>query len=210
MFFFHSLSRLNFTQLNMCQLGEVPLTLQEAILQINPACWLKRPFRRARHCSSIHFGLGIPRNSQRAKGTKYIYGYYTHLLPELQEQLLTYIRSVAPEIQYSSIILNKYERGDRIAAHVDGNIFPMQFCGRFGSVKGAELCAGGVRVGNGCFLMNTNFPHEVSECEAGVRFSIAIFMKRDAVALVGWPVFAQLALWGYPVHLFALLLLLLL
>ena len=134
------------------------------------------------------------------------------MLPELQAQLLGYIRSVAPEIHFSSIILNKYEKGDRIATHVDGNIFPIQFCGRFGEAKGAELCTMEGRVVNGCFLMNNNFPHEVSECEAGVRFSIVTFMKRDAVALVDWPVFARLGLWGYPVHqsLLALFLLLLL
>ena len=66
------------------------------------------------------------------------------------------------------------------------------------------------RVVNGCFLMNNNLPHEVSECEAGVRFSIVTFMKRDAVARVDWPVFARLGLWGYPVHLTLLALLLLL
>ena len=194
----------------MRQLGELPMALQEAIAQINPAYWLKRPWRRARHCNSIHFGLGIPRNINRAKGSKYIYGKYTHLLPELQSQLLGYIRSVAPEIHFSSIILNKYEKGDRIATHDDGNIFPIQFCGRFGDAKGAELCTMEGRVVNGCFLMNNNLPHEVSECEAGVRFSIVTFMKRDAVARVDWPVFARLGFWGYPVHLTLLALLLLL
>ena len=131
-------------------------------------------------------------------------------MPELQQQLLSYIRSVAPEIHFSSVILNKYERGDRMAAHVDGNIFPQQFCGRFGVAEGAELCVGRVRVGNGVFVMNTNIPHEVSRCEAGVRFSIVTFMKRDSVKLVRWPVFMQLGLWGFPVHLPLLTLLVLL
>ena len=189
---------------------QLPPPLQHAIVNINPAFWLKRAFRRTRHCSNIHFGLGIPRNILRAKGSKYIYGKYTHLLPELQQQLLSYIRSVAPEIHFSSVILNKYERGDRIAAHVDGNIFPQQFCGRFGVAEGAELCVGRVRVGNGVFVMNTNIPHEVSRCEAGVRFSIVTFMKRDSVKLVRWPVFMQLGLWGFPVHLPLLTLLVLL
>ena len=189
---------------------EVPPPLQHTIVNINPACWLKRAFRRYRRCSSIHFGLGIPRNILRAKGSKYIYGKYTHLLPELQQQLLSYIRSVAPEIHFSSVILNKYERGDRIAAHVDGNIFPQQFCGRFGAAEGAELCFGRVRVGNGVFVMNTNIPHEVSRCETGVRFSIVTFMKRDSVSLVQWHVFAQLGLRGFLVRLSLLTLLLLL
>ena len=64
----------------------------------------------------------------------------------VKQKLLNYIRSVAPEIQFSSIILKKYERGDQMGAHVDGNIFPTQFCGRFGAADGAELCVGWVRV----------------------------------------------------------------
>ena len=62
--------------------------------------------------------------------------------------------------------------------HVDGNIFPMQISIRFGDAVGAELCSQGVMVGNGVFLMDTNVPHAVSQCEAGVRYSIVTSIKK--------------------------------
>ena len=131
-------------------------------------------------------GLGIPRNPQRARGLKFCFGRLSHLLPELQQQLLTYIRAVAPDIRFSNIILNRFEVGDRMGCHEDGNIFPMQLTIRFGDAVGAELCSQGVSVGNGVFLMNSNAPHSVSQCEAGIRYSIVTYIKKNAVVLADW------------------------
>jgi hypothetical protein len=184
---------------------EFPQTLQDAIKNLNPAFWLRRACSKYRRCSSIHFGLGIPRNLRRAKGLKYVFGKYTHLLPELQAQLLTFIRAVAPDIQFSSIILNRFEPGDLMGRHVDGNIFPTQISIRFGDAVGAELCVCGRRVGNGCYIMNTNLPHEVSRCEQGVRFSIVTYIKKDACILTNWKAVHTLGLWGFPVQALAFL-----
>ena len=63
-----------------------------------------------------------------------------------------------------SIVINKFEVGDRMGAHVDGSLLPWHFCARFGDAVGAELCIGGARFSNGAFLTNTNIPREVSEC----------------------------------------------
>ena len=184
---------------------ELPQELQDTIKNLNPAFWLKRACSKYRRCSSIHFGLGIPRNLLRAKGTKYVFGKYTHILPELQAQLLTFIRALAPDIQFSSIILNRFDPGDCMGQHIDGNIFDTQISIRFGDAVGAELCAGGQRVGNGCFLMNTNLPHEVSVCEHGVRYSIVTYIKKDACILTTWKTIHMLGVWGFPVQALAFL-----
>jgi len=184
---------------------ELPQDLQNTIKNLNPAFWLKRARRRFRCCSSIHFGLGIPRNILRAKGLKYVFGKYTHILPELQSQLLAFINEVAPDIQFSSIILNRFDPGDRMGQHIDGNIFDTQISIRFGDAVGAELCACGQRVGNGCFLMNTNLPHEVSLCEQGVRYSIVTYIKKDACVLSSWKAVQTLGDWGFPVQVLAFL-----
>ena len=184
---------------------EIPQELQNTIKNLNPAFWLKRACSKYRRCSSIHFGLGIPRNLLRANGTKYVFGKYTHILPELQAQLLSFIRAVAPDIQFSSIILNRFDPGDRMGQHIDGNIFDTQISIRFGDAVGAELCAGGQLVGNGCFLMNTNLPHEVSMCEQGVRYSIVTYIKKDACILTSWKMVHMLGCWGFPVQALAFL-----
>ena len=131
------------------RLDDVPPFIEEAVKAIKPSLWLKRACSKYRRCSSLHMGLGIPRNLQRARGLKFCFGRLSHLLPELQQQLLDYIRTVA-DIQFSSIILNRFEVGDSMGCHEDGNIFPMQLTIRFGDAVGAELCSQGVSVGNRC------------------------------------------------------------
>ena len=184
---------------------EPPQYLQEAITSLKPSFWLKRACSRYRRCSSIHFGLGVERNLQRARGGKYVFGKYSHIVPEVQAQLLAYIKSVAPNVQFSSIILNRFDPGDRMGKHVDGNIFPLQISIRFGEAVGAELCTGDQRLGGGVFLMDTTIPHEVSLCEAGVRYSIVTFCKESAVKLVDLRHINTLHQWGYPVQILILL-----
>ena len=45
-----------------------------------------------------------------------MYGRYSKILPELQAKLSTYIRTVAPNIQFTSIVINKFDVGDRMGA----------------------------------------------------------------------------------------------
>ena len=185
----------------------LPNDLQKAIRDINPSYWLKRACSRYRRNSSINMGLGTQRNISRKR--KFMYGRYSKILPELQTQLLAYIRTVAPNIQFTSIIINKFEVGDRMGEHVDGSMLPWHFCARFGQAVGAELCIGDDRYANGVFLTNTNHPHQVSKCVAGTRFSIVTYIRLDSVVLVDSPTLNQLFVWGYPVQYLALLHLLL-
>ena len=187
------------------RLDDVPPFIEEAVKAIKPSLWLKRACSKYRRCSSLHMGLGIPRNLQRARGLKFCFGRLSHLLPELQQQLLDYVRGIAPHIQFSSIILNRFEVGDSMGCHEDGNIFPMQLTIRFGDAVGAQLCTQGGSVGNGVFLMNSNAPHSVSRCEAGVRYSIVTYIKNDAVVLADWRTIRTLSQWGFPVQCLALL-----
>ena len=186
---------------------EVPQEIQEAIQAIKPSYWLKRACSRYRRNSSLHLGLGIQRNISRKR--RFMFARYSKILPELQAQLLTYIRTMAPNIQFTSIIINKFEVGDHMKEHVDGSLLPIHFCARFGQAVGAELCIGDDRYANGVFLTNTNLPHSVSECVAGTRFSIVTYIRLDSVVLVNAPTLNQLFAWGYPVESLALLHLLL-
>ena len=109
----------------------LPKDLQEAIKAIKPSQWIKRACSRYRRNSSINMGLGTQRHISRKR--KFMYGRCSKTLPELQSKLLAYIRSVAPNIQFTPIIINKFEEGDRIGEHVDGSLLPWHFCARFGN-----------------------------------------------------------------------------
>ena len=150
----------------------LPKDLQKAIRDIKPSYWLKRACSRYRRNSSLHLGLGIQRNISRKR--RFMFARYSKILPELQTQLLAYIRTVVPNIQFTSIIINKFEVGDRMGEHVDGSLLPIHFCARFGQALGAELCIGGDRHANGRSLFtNKKLPHTVSECVEGTRFLIS-------------------------------------
>ena len=185
----------------------LPKDLQEAIKAINPSHWIKRACSRYRRNSSINMGLGTQRNISRKR--KFMYGRCSKTLPELQDKLLTYIRTMAPNIQFTSIIINKFEEGDRMGEHVDDSLLPWHFCARFGQAVGAELCIGDDRYANGVFLTNTNLPHQVSECVAGTRYSIITYIRLDSVVLVGPPSLNKLFECGDAVESLALLHLLL-
>ena len=90
----------------------LPKDLQEAIKAIKPSYWLKRACSRYRRNSSLHLRLGLQRNISRKR--KFMFARYSKILPELQTQLLAYIRTVAPNIQLTSITINKFDVGDRI------------------------------------------------------------------------------------------------
>ena len=87
--------------------AEVPQHIREAITAIKATCWLKRACSRYRRCSSLHMGLGIPRNICRKKPL--MFGRFSLQMPELQQDLVNWIRSIS-DIDFCSIILNKYER----------------------------------------------------------------------------------------------------
>ena len=91
---------------------EVPQDLQEAIKAIKSSYWLKRACSRYRRSSSLHLGLGIQRHISRKP--RFMFARYSKILPELQAKLLTYIRSVASNIQFASIIINKFDVGDHM------------------------------------------------------------------------------------------------
>ena len=92
-----------------------------------------------------------------------------------------------------------------MGCHEDGNVFPMQLTIRFGDAVGAELRSQGGSVRNGVFLMDSNAPHSVSQCEAGVRYSIVTYIKKDAVALADWHTIRTLSPWVFPVQCLPLL-----
>ena len=127
-------------------------------------------------------------------------------MPELQQELLDFIRSIS-DLEFSSIILNKYEAGDRMGEHVDGNTSAIQLSARFGNATGAELRVGDLKVGSGVFLMDTNVPHEVLVCKSGVMYSIVTYVKKDAMCLANPFVLARLCSWGFPLKYHCLILL---
>ena len=149
---------------------EIPDSIKNKVKSLNPSCWLKRHCSRYRKCSSLHFGLGIPRSLQR----NFYFGQFSHRMPELQQGLLDFIRSIS-DLEFSSIILNKYEPGDRMGEHIDWNTSAIQLSARFGNATGAELRIGNLKFGSGVFLMDTNVPHEVLVCKSGVMYKSVCF-----------------------------------
>ena len=157
---------------------EIPQRLKDQILAVKPTCWLKRVCSRYRKCSSMHFGLGIPRNISRKQ--RMMFGRFSREMPELQQELVNWIRSVC-DIDFCSIILNKYEPGDSMGVHSDGNLLPIQLSARFGvNAVGGELCVGEEKVGEGVFIMNANDLHWVEKLQKGTMYSIITYIKRDS------------------------------
>ena len=180
--------------------AEVPERLQATILSIKPAVWLRKvAFKRYRKCSSLHFGLGIPRNISRKK--RFMFGRYSHVLPEVQEELVRFVREVAPHLDFASIIVNMYLPGDFMGKHSDGNLLPLQLSARFGvDAVGGELHCAGQRVGEGVFIMDANEEHWVSSLQSGVLYSIVTYIKKDAFFMADCASLGQLASWGYPLR----------
>ena len=188
--------------------AEVPQHIRDLIIDIKPSCWLKRACSRYRRCSSMHFGLGIPRNISRKQ--RMMFGRFSKEMPGLQQELLNWIKSVC-DIDFCSIILNKYEVGDSMGKHTDGNLLPLQLSARFGvNAVGGELHCGGESVQTGVFLMDANMPHWVSPLQSGTLYSIITYIKKDSFWMADCATLAQLSSWGFPLRSVGLILLLLL
>ena len=177
--------------------AEVPQHIRDLIIAIKPSCWLKRACSRYRRCSSLHFGLGIPRNISRKQ--RMMFGRFSREMPELQQELLNWIKSVC-DIDFCSIILNKYEPGDSMGVHTDGNLLPLQLSARFGDGVGGELHCGGESVQTGVFLMDANMPHWVSPLQSGTLYSIITYIKKDSFWMADCATLAQLSSWGFPLR----------
>ena len=109
-----------------------------------------------------------------------MFGRFSREMPELQQELVNWIRSVC-DIDFCSIILNKYEPGDSMGVHSDGNLLPIQLSARFGvNAVGGELCVGEEKVGEGVFIMNANDLHWVEKLQKGTMYSIITYIKRDS------------------------------
>ena len=127
-----------------------------------------------------------------------MFGRFSKEMPELQQDLLNWIRSVS-DVDFCSIILNKYEPGDSMGVHSDGNLLPMQLSARFGvNAVGGELCVGEEKVGEGVFLMNANDLHWVEKLQKGTMYSIITYIKRDSFFMADFATMSQLSEWGYP------------
>ena len=187
--------------------AEVPQHIRDLIIAIKPSCWLKRACSRYRRCSSMHFGLGIPRNISRKQ--RIMFGRFSKELPELQQELLNWIKGVC-DIDFCSIILNKYEVGDSMGTHIDGNLLPLQLSARFGDAVGGELHCGGESVQTGVYIMDANMPHWVSPLQSGTLYSIITYIKKDSFWMSDCATLAQLSSWGFPLRSVGLILLLML
>ena len=174
--------------------GEVPQELQEAIRAIP---WKSVGHASYRKCKSVHFGLGCLRNVNK----KTYYGGGSKNMPELQKLLNDFIRATAPDICYSSIIVNRYAVGESMDLHIDRNWNhqPMQVVGRFGEGKGGGLEIAGNVLQTGVFLADGNIPHRVLECEAGTLYSFVTYIKQHTLPLI-LPALPQLRKWGFQLR----------
>ena len=137
-----------------------------------------------------------------------MFGQYSRSLPELQEELIRFVRSVAPHLDFASIILNMYQPGDYMGVHSDGNLLPLQLSARFGvDAVGGELHCAGQSVHSGVFVMDANEEHWVAPLRTGKLFSIITYIKQDAFWMADCASLSQLASWGYPLRTVGLFLL---
>ena len=173
---------------------EIPTELQEAIRAIP---WKDVKHASYRKCKSVHFGLGTFRNCHRGA----FFGRGSKTMPKLQALLTNFIRKAAPEINFASIIVNRYAPGESMDEHVDKNWTrqPVQIVGRFGDSKGAELKVGDRLLHTGVFLVDGNVPHSVLECREGMLYSFVSYIKQRAMPVIG-PALPQLRLWNFQLE----------
>ena len=173
---------------------EIPTELQDAIKAIP---WKDVKHASYRKCKSVHFGLGTFRNCYRGA----FFGRGSKTMPELQALLTNFIRRAASEINFASIIVNRYAPGESMDEHVDKNWTrqPVQIVGRFGDSKGAELKVGDRLLHTGVFLVDGNVPHSVLECREGVLYSFVSYIKQKAMPVIG-PALPQLRSWGFQLE----------
>ena len=176
--------------------GEVPQELQEAIRAIP---WKSMGHASYRKCKSVQFGLGCLRNVNK----KAYYGGGSKNMPELQKLLNDFIRATAPDICYSSIIVNRYAGGgESMDEHTDRNWNrqPMQLVGRFGSGVGGDLKVGESLLKTGVWLVDGNTPHSVVGCTAGEVYSFVTYIKQHTLPKIV-PALPQLKAWGFQLSL---------
>jgi len=63
---------------------------------------------------------------------RFMFGQFSKSLPEVQGELVRFVREVAPHVDYASIIVNIYLPGDHVKKHSDGNLLPLHLSARFG------------------------------------------------------------------------------
>ena len=175
--------------------GEVPQDLQNAIRAIP---WKNVGHASYRKCKSIHLGLGTARNVRK----RVYFGAASKIMPELQKLLTDYIRETAPQINFASIIVNRYSVKESMDFHTDRNWEkqPVQLVGRFGEGCGGELEICGKLLKTGVFLVDGNVPHRVHECEAGTLYSFVTYIKQHTLNLIV-PALPQLKAWGFQLSL---------
>jgi len=176
--------------------SEVPQELQEAIRAIP---WKSMGHAKYRRCKSLHFGLGCLRNVNK----KVYYGLGSNSMPELQKLLTDFIRATAPDINFASIIVNRYGgRGECMDEHQDRNWARQSFqlVGRFGSGVGGELKVGESLLKTGVWRVCGNTPHSVVACTAGEIYSFVTYIKQHTLRLIV-PALPQLRAWGFQLSL---------
>ena len=174
--------------------GEVPQDLQNAIRAIP---WKNVGHASYRKCKSVHLGLGTARNVRK----RVYFGAASKSMPELQKLLTDYIRETAPQINFASIIVNRYAAKESMDFHTDRNwtMQPVQLVGRFGEGCGGELEICGKLLKTGVFLVDGNIEHRVLECESGVLYSFVTYIKQHTLPLI-IPALPQLRNWGFQLR----------
>ena len=174
--------------------GEVPQDLQNAIRAIP---WKNVGHASYRKCKSIHLGLGTARNVRK----RVYFGAASKSMPELQKLLTDYIRETAPQINFASIIVNRYAAKESMDFHTDRNWEkqPVQLVGRFGEGCGGELEICGKLLKTGVFLVDGNIEHRVLECESGTLYSFVTYIKQHTLPLI-LPALPQLRNWGFQLR----------
>ena len=155
----------------------MPRELQAQVEGLPQNAWGRSSIGLRSHCECIHFGIVGPRfvPQQVPKGSS--------RFPTLEQNLIDFGKSVCA-IPFTSMLLLRYNAGDRMDMHTDSNLegYPWQVVCHWGQWTGGALNVldtNGVLSsdGPGVFLLNAHTPHEVSTIVDGVRYAFITYAK---------------------------------
>ena len=182
-------------------IGEpVPVEVKQLIAEVPQSFWMMGGTASYRKCAALHFGVGLVRSSQMS------FGEASESLPELQRLLLSHLKTIRPDICFSSFVLNRYSPGNMIGPHSDENLsgHSMQLVLIWGDFQGGDLLVyrkdgAPVPVPKGpvSLLMDGNVRHEVTAVTSGMRYSLVTYAK-ESVAECPAEIRQSLIQMGFP------------
>ena len=172
--------------------NSVAKNLQDLVQGIPDKHWIQPRGDHRDGVLSVNFGL------QKVGSTL---GKASKDLPEVQDAILQAARVLAPDLKFTSFILNYYGPGVGMGLHKDHNLKgdSLQLVFIWGDFEGGQLTLDDgtteYSVRKGVYLVDGNVEHEVKKVD-GERWSIVTYAK--SLNKKTEESIAQLREWGFP------------